>query len=221
MKGYFKEWESAMRDHRPYLLSYAFRMTGNLHEAEDMVQDTFLSCDETDPATVSNPKAWLIRVCSRKSLDHLKSAYKKRTSYPGTWLPDAIPQTHSLWSEAELDLEKNLLAKESLSTSFLLLAEKLAPEERAVYLLAEIFDHNFATIAEYLGKTESTCRKIAERARKAIAEGKPRFKSSSVRDQDLIKTFFQYAMQDDKNGLRSMLSASSEFWADGGGKVGA
>ena len=130
--NFLSAWEPRLLQHKQYLIAFAFRMTGSLAEAEDIVQDTFIECAYVDPLTIDNHKAWLTRVCSNKGLDHLKSAYKKRVTYPGVWLPDAIPESLELADEFEL--------AESATTSFLLLAEKLSPEERVVYLLFEVFE---------------------------------------------------------------------------------
>ncbi len=140
MDNYFKQWEVFFQQYRTYLVSFAFRMTGSLSEAEDIVQETFLECASMNPQTIESPKSWLTKVCSNKGLDHLKKAYKKRETYSGPWLPDAIPDSYQVWSSlaAPASPDQNLLLSESLTTSFLLLIEKLTPEERAVYLLSEI-----------------------------------------------------------------------------------
>lgn len=219
--GYFSEWEAEIKAHQPYLLAYAYRMTGSLSEAEDMVQDTLLECECVDPKGLENPRAWLTRVCSHKSLDHLKSAYKRRENYKGPWLPDAVPESVPMWMETREDDERTLILKESLRFSFLLLAERLSPEERAVYLLSEVFDYSFAVIADFLGKSEAACRKLAERARKSMQEGRKKFAPLETRAEDLLRTFFELAKLNDKERLRKLLSEESEFWSDGGGKVGA
>lgn len=223
MTVFLKDWENHLRVYRPYLLSFAYRMTGSLAEADDIVQETFLECANVDPSAISNPKAWLTKVCSNKGLDFLKTAYRKRESYRGPWLPDAIPDSLQIWESLSTgaSVDKSLLLAESLTTSFLLMIERLTPEERVVYLLAEVFDHPFQTIAAYLDKSEAACRKIAERARKAVLEGRPKFDPGTGKAEELIREFFERAKNGDAAGLRELMADQSEFWSDGGGKVAA
>ncbi|WP_374029562.1 sigma-70 family RNA polymerase sigma factor [Bdellovibrio bacteriovorus] len=221
--SYIQEWERLFAEHRSYLISFAFRMTGSLSEAEDIVQDVFIECAEVNPTSIQNPKSWLTKVCSNKALDHLKLAYKKRETYPGTWLPDAVPDSFQIWGNlANNDSpDKNILLSQSLTTSFLLLIEKLTPEERVVYLLNEVFEYPFKDIAEVLKKSEEACRKIAERARKAVLSGRSKFVPQPVGAEKVIAQFFDLAKQGNSAGLMNLLAEGSEFWSDGGGKVAA
>lgn len=209
-KNYMQDWEKLFIENRPFLISFSFRMTGSLTEAEDIVQDTFIACAEVNPADVKSPKSWLTKIASNKSLDHLKSAHVKRETYPGVWLPDAIPDT--------FQIDSQLLDRESLTTSFLLLLQKLNPEERVVYLLSDIFEYSFKEISEFLQKTEDACKKIAQRARKAF-ENQKRFLSYDADSESLITKFFTLAKTGNAEALDSFLAADSEFWTDGGGKV--
>jgi RNA polymerase sigma-70 factor, ECF subfamily len=215
------EWESLWTQHRPYLISFAFRMTGSLSEAEDLVQETFMECAEVSPAEIRNPKSWLTKICSNKAIDFLKSAYKRRETYPGPWLPDIIPDSFQIWSglSGSESPEKALLASESLTTSFLLLIERLTPEERAVYLLSEVFEYSFKEIA-FLQKSVEACRKTAQRARATVTSG-PKFESNVPESMNVIAQFFESAKQGDKAALVELLSDESQFWSDGGGKVPA
>jgi len=223
MKNNFKAWEPYLVLHRPYLVSFAFRMTGSLAEAEEIVQDTFLECHHIDPKEISNHRAWLTKVCSNKSLDLLKSAYKNRESYIGTWLPDAIPDTFQFWGnlEEQTSPDKALIAKETLTTTFLLLAEKLNPEERVVYLLSEVFDYSFKEVSEFIGKSVDALRKTAQRAREAIDSQKIKNSTNTSESMKLIADFFELVRNQDRAGLENMLAKDSLFWSDGGGKVQA
>lgn len=208
--------------HRPYLVSFAFRMTGSLAEAEDLVQETFLAIDQVDPSTIENHKSWLTKICSNKGLDHLKSARVKRETYKGPWLPDAIPDSYGLWSGEEVGQpDKNILLSESLSTSFLLLLEKLNPEERVVFLLAEVFEFSYQEIAGFLGKSDASCRKMGQRAREAISSGGPKFDAPSDQGLQMIAKFFELAREGNREALEGLLAENSEFWSDGGGHVSA
>lgn len=198
------DWKKAFVEHRTWLISFAFRMTGSLAEAEDIVQDTFMELADAERLEIKNVKAWLTRVCSHKALDHLKSAYKRRETYPGTWLPDAVPDSFQLWSQLneKETQEKNLLLSESLTTSFLLLIERLSPEERVVYLLTEVFDYAYKDIASFLGKSESACRKIGQRAREAVQASPLKFKPSPDNSMQLISKFFEAAKSGDQLALQ-------------------
>lgn len=220
---YFKEWDRFFLEHRSYLIAFAFRMTGSLAESEDLVQDVFIESAKVDPSKIENHKAWLTKICSHRALDLLKSAYKQRETYPGTWLPDAVPESLQSWSESFIDdsMEKKFLLSESLTTSFLILLERLNPEERAIYLLSEIFDYSFKEIAEMLDKSEASCRKIAQRARDFIVANRKRFEPKSINPTEMIAKFFDLASHGDAAALSQMLAQDSEFWSDGGGKVAA
>lgn len=222
-KSYFSEWEQSFKEYRPFLVAFAFRMTGSLSEAEDLVQETFLMGSSTDPKEIKNHKSWLTKICSNKGLDHLKSAYKRRESYHGTWLPDAVPESLQVWNSLNEtpSPDKNLVLSESLTTSFLLLVERLTPEERVVYLLNEVFDYSFKEISTFLEKSEEACRKMAQRARDSMAKDRPTFSSAPSNAEELIAQFFTTAKNGDQAGLVSLLAEGSEFWADGGGKVSA
>jgi len=216
------DWEEAWKQYRSFLTSFAFRLTGSLSEAEDLVQDTFLECATVARSEIKNPKSWLTKVCANKGIDHLKSAYKRRETYPGTWLPDVIPDSLQVWSnlQGSVSPEKNLIASESLTTSFLLMVERLTPEERAVYLLNEIFEYSYKEISALLEKSEEACRKTAQRARAAVLSA-PRFSPHSPGSTALISRFFESAKNGDSASLVELLSDESEFWSDGGGKVAA
>ncbi|UXR65938.1 sigma-70 family RNA polymerase sigma factor [Bdellovibrio bacteriovorus] len=221
---YFKDWDPLVAKHRPYLISFTFRMTGSLAEAEDVVQDVFIEAAKTDPASIESHKSWLTKICSNRALDLLKSSYKKRETYSGTWLPDAIPDSLQNWDKSWVDssLEENLLLSESLTTSFLLLLERLNPEERAVYLLSEIFEYPFKEIAEFINKSEAACRKIAQRSREFVTENRKRFEiGPDTNPTKIISNFFEIARSGNTQALSDLLSESSEFWSDGGGKIAA
>ena len=218
--NYFSEWEGLFIQYRPYLISFAFRMTGSLSESEDIVQDTFLQCAPINPKDVTSPKSWLTKICSNKTLDYMKLAYKKREVYQSTWLPDNVPDSFQYWGNLidGVSPDKQLLHSESLTTSFLLILQKLTPEERVIYLLSDVFDYSFSEISEFMNKSEDACKKMSQRARKAL-DNEKRYQSFTQNDQSLITKFFDVAMSGDKVALEAFLADDSEFWSDGGGKA--
>lgn len=220
MKNYFNDWENYFIVYRPYLMSFAFRMTGSLSVAEDIVQDTFLECADINPAEIKNPKSWLTKVCSNKSLDHLKRAYKKREAYPGVWLPDTVPDSYQFWGSLTDDdsPDKNLTNNESLTTSFLLMMQQMSGEERVVYILNEVFDYTFKEIAEFLNKSEDASKKIAQRARKTL-ETLSRYKGYDEAAMSVVHKFFDVMKNGSADSLLEILAPDSELWADGGGKA--
>jgi RNA polymerase sigma-70 factor, ECF subfamily len=215
-------WEEDWKQYRPFLISFAYRMTGSLSEAEDLVQDTFIECANVPRSEIKNPKSWLTKICANKGLDHLKSAYKRRETYPGPWLPDAIPDSFQVWTNlhGNESPEKSLIVSESLTMSFLLLVERLTPEERAIYLLNEVFEYSYKEISALLEKSEDACRKTAQRARAAVLSV-PKFEVQPPDSTDLIARFFECAKNGDNLALIALLADESEFWSDGGGKAPA
>lgn len=217
-------WEPLFKEYRSYLVSFAFRMTGSIADAEDLVQETFLKCTELDLKEVSNPKALMTKICANKGLDYLKSARMRRETYPGTWLPDEIPQGLSPWDVAKdaASPEEQTLLEESLTTSFLLLLEELSPKERVVFLLNEILSYSFLEISELLGKKQDACRKIAERARKIIKNNQHRvFRRPAKGSEKILFEFYSHAKMGNIQKMVQLLSPNSELWGDGGGKVKA
>lgn len=195
-------------------------MTGSLAEAEDIVQETFVACLGTDPAEILNHRAWLTRVCTNKALDYLKLAHKRREAYVGVWLPDAVPDSFQFWGNLEDPSlpGDEILRKESLTMSFLLMLQKLSPEERVVYLLSEVFSYSLKEIGEFLQKTEEAIKKISQRARKAF-DNEKRFRNDGPESERVINRFFEIAKTGNAEALAGMLSPDSEFWPDSGGKV--
>lgn len=221
--NFFAAWNPYFSKYRPFLISFAFRMTGSLAEAEDLVQESFVECADVNPATIENHKSWLTKICSNKGIDLLRSAPKRREAYHGTWLPDAVPDSLQVWGSLNQteSPDKNLVLAESLTTSFLILIDRLSPEERVAYLLSEVFDYSFKDIAAFLDKSEAACRKIAQRARDSILSSDLKFSKPKPNSEKLILDFFESAKRGDEKSMISLLADGSEFWADGGGKVSA
>ncbi|MGD1875902.1 MAG: RNA polymerase sigma factor SigJ [Kiloniellaceae bacterium] len=197
---------------RPALRGLAYRILGSFAEAEDAVQDTFLKWQAAERTAVEVPQAWLTTVCTRRCLDMLKAADRARVDYVGPWLPEPV-QTVAEAAPAELAA--------SVTTAFLLLLDRLSAKERAAYLLREIFDHDYAEVAQILGVQEATCRKLVSRAQVALRAGKPRQAVPAARQEQLLDAF-QLAISSGATApLSALLADDIALRADGGGKATA
>jgi RNA polymerase sigma-70 factor (ECF subfamily) len=200
--------------HRPLLFSIAYRMLGSAMEAEDIVQDAYLRYQSVPPESIQSPKAFLGTVVTRLCLNQLESARAKRETYIGPWLPEPV-----LTGNATTTPANQVIAQESISMAFLVLLENLTPLERAVFLLREVFDYEYAEIAEIVGKEEAACRQLFSRARKHIAEHRPRFKASPEAHRQMIARFVEAANSGEMDGLLNLLADDVTLWTDGGGKA--
>jgi RNA polymerase sigma-70 factor (ECF subfamily) len=198
--------------HRPLLFSIAYRMLGSAMDAEDVVQEAYLRWHATEEE-VRSPRAYLSTIATRLSIDRLRSAKAKREQYVGPWLPEPIATGDSS------DVAEAPVLEESLSMAFLVLLESLTPVERAVFLLREVFDYDYAEISRIVGKTETNCRQIAHRTRQAVAARRPRFESSREQRETMTRLFVEACAGGDMSGLLSLLSEDVIFYSDGGGKV--
>jgi RNA polymerase sigma-70 factor, ECF subfamily len=198
---------------RPLLFSIAYRMLGSVMEAEDVVQEAFLRWQGTHDDEVRSPSAYLSTVVTRLCIDRLRSAQARREQYVGPWLPEPLLEEKEIPGTAELD--------DSLSMAFLVLLESLSPVERAVFLLREVFDYEYAEIASLVGKSEANCRQIARRARQSVAARRPRFESSPEQEDRLMGSFLRASLGGDMEALIALLSEDVTLYSDGGGKTQA
>ena len=201
--------------HRSLLFSIAYRMLGSVTDAEDVVQDAYLRWREVPETEVRSPKSYLSAVVTRLSIDRLRSAQAQREEYIGPWLPEPL-----LSDPAEEGADTTKF-DETLSMAFLVLLESLNPVERAVFLLREVFDYDYAEIARIMEKSEDNCRQIAHRARRSVGARRPRFERSLEQEKRLTRHFVEACMSGDMEGLVSLLSEDVTLWSDGGGKVAA
>jgi RNA polymerase sigma-70 factor (ECF subfamily) len=161
--------------YRAYLFSIAYRMLGSAMDAEDMVQETYLRYRATAPDAIASPKAFLTTIVVRLCTDQLHLARRQRETYVGPWLPEPISDVAALQEENPAE---RVDVEESVSLAFLVLLERLQPVERAVFLLREVFEYEYAEIASFLGKSELACRQAFSRAKKHLADHRPRFSAS-------------------------------------------
>jgi RNA polymerase sigma-70 factor, ECF subfamily len=205
----------AFSEVRPLLFSIAYRMLSSVMEAEDIVQEAYLRWQRADLAEVESPKSYLSAVVTRLCIDHLRSARVQRETYYGPWLPEPL-------ITAPNDNPASALARsETLSMAFLVLLESLSPEERAVFVLREVFDTPYPDIASTIGKNEATVRQMFSRARQRVHEGRPRFQVTQAEQEQVTMQFIQACMTGDLNLLMSTLAGESVVISDGGGKASA
>jgi RNA polymerase sigma-70 factor (ECF subfamily) len=202
----------AFEAHRRHLLGLAYRMLGSLAEAEDAVQEAYLRWHAADRAKVENPRAFLSTTVTRLCLDQLKSARVQRESYVGPWLPEPVLDTAALDAETSSDYARDL------SVALMLTLERLSPLERAAFLLHDVFDVEFAEIAQNLGRSEAACRQLAARGRAHVQAARPRFSPSAEEGTRLAEAFRLATRSGDAAGMVRLLAADAVLYTDGGGK---
>jgi RNA polymerase sigma-70 factor (ECF subfamily) len=199
--------------YRPLLFSIAYRMTGSASDAEDIVQDSYLRYRAAPAGEIRSAKSYLSTIVTRLALDRLKSARAQREQYIGPWLPEPVLTVDG--TAAQLQAEQ----RESIDTAFLVLLETLNPQERAVFLLREVFEYEYAEIAKMLGLSVVNARQIFHRAQNRLAERRPRFNVSAEEQQRLVERFLKAAQHGDVGALKELLAEDVVVWSDGGGKV--
>ncbi len=202
---------------RPSVFAIAYRMLGSVSEAEDVVQEGFLRLHRAREGgeRIESPRAYLSTVVSRLSLDQLRSARVRRETYVGEWLPEPLV------ASADDDPARKAEIADSLSLAFLVLLESLSPEQRAAFLLREVFDEPYDRIAEIVGTSEQNARQLATRARRQVEERRPRFEASREQREELATRFFAAAEEGDLQGLEELLAHDVVLRGDGGGKAPA
>ena len=187
---------------RPLAFSIAYRMLGTASEAEDVVQEGMLrlhrALDEGEG--VDSPRAYLSTVVTRLAIDELRSARSRREVYVGEWLPEPILTTEGTTGEADPAAEAEMA--DSLSLSFLVVLETLTPEQRAAFLLREVFDYPYDKVAEVLGKSEPASRQLVSRAKGELDERRPRFETSREQRDRLTQRFLEAARTVTSRGSR-------------------
>lgn len=201
----------AFNQHRAMLLAVAYRMLGSSADAEDLLQETFIRWQQTG-TEIESPRAFLVTILTRLCINHLQSARIKREQYFGQWLPEPVVTAPRQNPSASFEVD------ESLSLAFLLLLERLTPQERAVLVLREVFDYEYSEIASILDQSESNCRQILRRARQHLKDHRPRFDASLEERQELLRRFSDASSRGDLEGLVALLSKEAVFYSDGGGK---
>jgi RNA polymerase sigma-70 factor (ECF subfamily) len=199
--------------HRSLLEGLAYRMCGVLADAQDIVQETYIRWNAADHECIENPRAWLVTVCTRLAMNHLRSARVRREQYVGVWLPEPFLESRGPSPDTQSRID------DSVSMALMLALERLNPSERAAFLLHDVFGYDFEEIAVIINKSPESCRKSASRARKAVRDNRPRFAASPETHRRLLDAFLGAVRRGDADTLKSVLAESVEFHSDGGGRV--
>jgi RNA polymerase sigma-70 factor (TIGR02957 family) len=199
--------------HRSLLFTVAYEMLGSAADAEDVVQETWLRWAGVDHAEVHDPRAYLVRIVTRQALNRLRTLARRREEYVGEWLPEPLPTSPDVAEDVEL--------AESVSMAMLRVLETLAPAERAVFVLREVFDVPYAEIALAVDKTPGAVRQIAHRAREHVAARRPRIEVDRGEHQQVVERFLAALRSGDLQVLLDVLAPEVVLVADGGGEVAA
>jgi RNA polymerase sigma-70 factor, ECF subfamily len=192
----------------------AYRMLASVSEAEDVAQEAVLRLAHAEDP-IDEPAAWITTVATRLSIDVLRSGRVRRETYVGPWLPEPLIEDTTAEGGAHVELA------DSSSQAFLVMLERLTPVERAAFLLREVFDYDYAEIAEIVERSEANCRQLVTRARKHLASNRPRFEADEQLRDRLLERFLAAAEDGDLDGLEALLAENAVLYADGGGKVAA
>ena len=205
---------------RPPTFAVAYRMLGSVAEAEDVVQEVLLRLHTAleGGEHIASPRAYAATIATRLSIDVLRSARVRRETYVGEWLPE--PLITAPGDPAD-DPARQAEMADSLSMAFLLLLERLSPEQRAALLLHDVFDYGYDEVANIVGTSEQNARQLATRARRQVTDGRPRFETSEDQRAELGRRFFQAARDGDFADLEALLAPDVALRGDGGGKVPA
>jgi RNA polymerase sigma-70 factor (ECF subfamily) len=206
--------------HRARLYGIAYRMLGSRMDAEDAVQEAYLRWHRAAGEEIRSEEAWLVTATTRLCIDRLRAARTEREAYIGPWLPEPLVGAASAGelappADASAELASNL------SVAFLAVLERLAPEERAAFLLHEVFDSDYTEISQILGKSEAACRQIVSRAKKRVRNDKPRVHVSEEARCNLLQRFVGAVLAEDREALMSLLAEDATWTSDGGGKAQA
>lgn len=199
---------------RRRLWGIAYRMLGSRADADDLVQETYLRWHRAEVDRVRSPEAWLVTAITRASIDRLRRARAEREAYAGPWLPEPL-----VGSPASTGDEAGLAS--DLSMAFLAVLERLAPEERAAFLLHEVFDSGYDEIARILGKSQVACRKIVSRARRRVRADRPRVQVSAASRAALLEGLVRAVRSSDREALMRLVAEDATWTTDGGGLVSA
>jgi RNA polymerase sigma-70 factor (ECF subfamily) len=201
--------------HRPRLFGIAYRMLSSRADAEDALQDAYLRWHRGTSEELRSPEAWLVTIVTRLCVDRLRAMRAERARYVGPWLPEPLIGEPAASADAQAELSS------SLSIAFLVVLEQLAPEERAAFLLREVFDTEYAELGRVLAKSEAACRQMVSRARKRVREQRPRIRISEAACRSVLDRFAYAIQTQDKAALLELVADGASWTSDGGGETRA
>src|SRR5215207_10800459 len=205
--------DDALVTPRSLLFTVAYEMLGSAADAEDVVQETWLRWADVDRAEVRDPQAYLVRIVTRQALNRLRTLARRREEYVGEWLPEPLLTSPDVAEDVEF--------AESVSIAMLTVLETLAPAERAVFVLREVFDLPYADISAAVGKSPAAVRQIAHRAREHVVARQPRIQVDRAEQQQVVDRFLAALRTGDLQVLLDVLAPDVVLVADGGGEVTA
>lgn len=206
---------------RPRLLGLAYRMLADYDEAEDVVQEAYLRWQQADQQAIRSPEAWLVTVTTRLAIDRLRRLDTERANYPGPWLPEPIATDASALPSSGPAPNDSVELASDLSVALLMLLEQLRPDERAAFLLREVFDTGYEEIARILERSQDAVRQMVHRARSRVQAGRPRVTLPVGEHERLLERFQTALAADDAPALIALLSPSVTLATDGGGRARA
>jgi RNA polymerase sigma-70 factor (ECF subfamily) len=199
---------------RGRLFGLAYRMLGSRAEAEDLVQEAYIRWHEAESASIQNPEAWLVTTTTRLAIDRLRRLKTEREAYVGPWLPEPLVSSAP-------PPDRDVSLAEDLSLAFLTMLERLAPDERAAFLLHDVFDVRYPQIAAVLARSEAACRQMVHRARERVRGDRKRFEATEGAKASLLRKFTAALEARDEGTLLTLFAPDATWTADGGGKVAA
>jgi RNA polymerase sigma-70 factor, ECF subfamily len=194
--------------HRTRLFGIAYRMLGSRTEAEDLLQDAYLRWHESDRTGIQSVAAFLVTITTRLCVDRLRALKQERVHYVGEWLPEPIVDDHIPSPEMQRELV------DDVSVAFLAVLERLGPEERAAFLLHDVFDYDYPEVAQTLDKAEPACRQLISRARARLRESRARFTVSAESRDRLLKKFLVAIGSSNRQAVLALLAEDLEYMAE-------
>lgn len=201
--------------HRRRLTGIAYRMLGSRADADDVLQDAWLRWHESAPADLRSAEAWLVTAVTRLSIDRLRARKAEAQHYVGPWLPEPLAEHDLITPESRLE------RTDDLSFAFIAVLERLSPDERAAFLLREVFDYDYSEVAEALDKSEAASRQLVHRAKTRVGEQQPRFTVDREAHVRVLRRFMAAAQSGKRDDIESLLADDAIAVSDGGGKTWA
>jgi RNA polymerase sigma-70 factor (ECF subfamily) len=188
-------------------------MLGTRADAEDVVQDAWLRWHDKDKDQIVSHEAWLVTVTTRLAIDRLRTVKRDREAYIGWWLPEPLVELDETTPESTLELANDV------SVAFMWVLERLSTEERAAFLMRQVFDADYSEIADVVKKSEPACRQLVHRASVRIQQERPRFDVPKDKHRELLGKFIDAAKQGNRAAMRALMADDVQLVSDGGGKV--